>query len=424
MDVSVIMVTYNHGKYVRQAIESIVNQKVNFAMEVLIVDDASQDDTVDILSEYKNKYPHLIRLWNRKNNSQHPTHNLYRIMQAAKGKYFSFLEGDDYWNDVYKLQKQYDFLEKNIEYSACMANIDVVNEKDERIQEGRCYFPNSHNVFTVDDFKSLGMPAMMCGFFMRNTFDEDRYKIVYTADKLMGDMTVFMLSLLQGSIYQFNEIMTTYRYVCKKGENNYNSINKENLYKDYNCLIYWINLENYMRKYYDKNYRIRPIKDSIIAWSGRYSNAAMFHAACQSKNYRYLLEWIIAKRFLYYGYKEYKSKVPLKRSWKNFWKDKRKLIIFGAGKMASLYLDRYGWKEDILFLVDNDICKQNTSFKGYLIKNPRELIKYVPKCKVLIANESFEEQIANQLQRMEIYDYYELCHMQDSLLAHKLLKVL
>lgn len=107
-DVSVVIITYGHEKYIRQALDSALMQKVDFEYEIIIGEDKSPDNTREILLEYKKKYNDRITLVLRNTNIG-ATQNLYDILLKCKGRYIALLEGDDYWIDAKKLQKQKDF---------------------------------------------------------------------------------------------------------------------------------------------------------------------------------------------------------------------------------------------------------------------------------------------------------------------------
>lgn len=119
--VSIICITYNHEAYIREAIESFLMQKTNFAFEIVIHDDCSTDGTGDIVREYAEKYPNLIKAIIQKENqySQNIPFMAKYMYPISKGKYFAICEGDDYWIDPYKLQKQVDAMEKHPEVDAC-----------------------------------------------------------------------------------------------------------------------------------------------------------------------------------------------------------------------------------------------------------------------------------------------------------------
>ena len=121
MMVSVICNTYNHGPYVRDALEGFVTQQTNFPFEVLVHDDASTDNTADIIREYEAKYPQIIKPIYQTENQYSQKVRIDRTFQIPRitGKYVAVCEGDDYWTDPRKLQKQVDFLESHPDYSLC-----------------------------------------------------------------------------------------------------------------------------------------------------------------------------------------------------------------------------------------------------------------------------------------------------------------
>ncbi len=129
-------ITYNHEKFISQAIEGMLIQETDFPFEIILHDDASSDSTPEIIKKYADKYPHIIRTILQKENQYSQKKNIMAIpIKEAKGKYIASLEGDDYWIDPLKLQKQVDFLEKNSEYVCCYHNSMVVNDNDEVIRD-------------------------------------------------------------------------------------------------------------------------------------------------------------------------------------------------------------------------------------------------------------------------------------------------
>ena len=118
---SVCMVSYNQEQYVRDALDSILMQKTDFAYEVIVSDDCSKDRTVEILNEYAVKYPN-VRVITGDKNLGYPN-NQRRSLEAAQGKYIALCDSDDYWTDPYKLQKQVDYLESHPECAICFHNV-------------------------------------------------------------------------------------------------------------------------------------------------------------------------------------------------------------------------------------------------------------------------------------------------------------
>ncbi|MEG0948649.1 MAG: glycosyltransferase [Bacteroidales bacterium] len=133
--VSIICDTFNHSKYIRNCLDGFINQKTSFPFEVLIHDDASTDNTADIIREYADKYPHIIKPIFQSENKYSKGVRIWFTYQFPRvnGKYIALCEGDDYWTDSCKLQKQIDFLEANPDYGLCHTKTAVYIQKTNQI---------------------------------------------------------------------------------------------------------------------------------------------------------------------------------------------------------------------------------------------------------------------------------------------------
>ena len=133
--VSVLVAVYNQEKYLKECLDSIVNQKTNFKYEILVHDDCSTDNSKKIIEDFYKKYPEKIRPFYEKENqySKGVKINKDILIPKMNGKYFCFCEGDDYWIDDYKLQKQFDFLEMHSEYKFCIHNSIMVDNSGKEI---------------------------------------------------------------------------------------------------------------------------------------------------------------------------------------------------------------------------------------------------------------------------------------------------
>ena len=131
--VSVAMITYNHEKFIAQAIEGIVMQQTTFSFELIIGEDCSTDNTRQVCIEYQSRYPDKIRLFLPEKNVG-AGKNSSTVLDMCKGKYIAVCEGDDYWVDHYKLQKQVDFLEKHPDYSICAGNFLLLSEGEKTLR--------------------------------------------------------------------------------------------------------------------------------------------------------------------------------------------------------------------------------------------------------------------------------------------------
>ena len=122
--VSVLCTAFNHEQYIRQTLQSFVDQQTDFPFEVLVNDDQSSDGTAEVIREFAEKYPAIIRPFYQEENLFSRGIDIYHTVfyPAARGKYVAMCEGDDYWTDNTKLQRQADFLEAHPEYAACVHN--------------------------------------------------------------------------------------------------------------------------------------------------------------------------------------------------------------------------------------------------------------------------------------------------------------
>ena len=124
--------TYQHGPYIRQCIEGVLMQKTTFPFEFIIGEDFSTDGTRETVFEYAKRYPEIIRVFTADYNVGSKA-NGQRCIRASRGKYMAPCEGDDYWTDPYKLQKQVDFLEANQDYGLVYTAARIFNQKKKKM---------------------------------------------------------------------------------------------------------------------------------------------------------------------------------------------------------------------------------------------------------------------------------------------------
>jgi glycosyltransferase involved in cell wall biosynthesis len=209
--VSVCIQTYNHVYYIKECLESILSQKTNFDFEILLGEDNSSDGTRELCIDYAKRFPNKIRLFlhHRENNISiggQPTgrFNFMYNLYSAKGKYIALCEGDDYWTDSLKLQKQVDFLEGNLEYSGIGTNSHFLDQETGAIN----LFKNSskNKTLSIDDF--IGSRHFHTASLMyRNEFDyNSNFTKVLSADRLL-----YLLLSLKGNIFYLNEAACVYR---------------------------------------------------------------------------------------------------------------------------------------------------------------------------------------------------------------------
>lgn len=206
MKVSVMILAYNHAGYIAQAVESVMMQRVNFDMEVLVGEDLSKDGTREVLLGLGQKYPGRIRLLlNEENLGMH--RNFARLLDACQGDYIALLEGDDYWTAADKLQKQADFLDQNAGFALCFHNAQKIYADNSQPPVNYC----PENQPAVTGFADLlsGNYVPTCSIVFRRELLSELP--AWTATLPMLDWSLLALLARQGKIGYLNEVMGVYR---------------------------------------------------------------------------------------------------------------------------------------------------------------------------------------------------------------------
>jgi glycosyltransferase involved in cell wall biosynthesis len=211
--VSITCITYNHEEYVAQALDGFLSQKTTFPVEIIVGDDCSTDKTKNIIFKYQKKYPHKIKLITSKNNVGMKKNSL-RTRATAQGKYIAFCEGDDYWTDSLKLQKQFDYLEAHPDFSCCFHDvIDLNLIHNTEIKHSAIYkdIIKKRDVFTTEDIlKDNFIPTLSVMFRNSNIEIPSIF-----GELLFGDWTLHVLNSLKGKIKYLPDVMGVYRIHSK-----------------------------------------------------------------------------------------------------------------------------------------------------------------------------------------------------------------
>lgn len=231
--VSVIVLTYNQEKYIRQALDGILMQQVDFKYEILIGDDASWDGTPEILREYQARYPDVVKPVLREENVG-PTKNAYGLFLAAQGSYLATCEGDDYWVDPNKLKKQVEFLNTHPEFIGCSHPCCVVDREGNALNRQRLRWECRKQIVTLKDYKGYYLPGQASTLVRRNLHRTNQtidFSFFYKVHRFIGDRTTALIYLSQGSFYRFPEVMGCYRYGRSK-----DSVTAQVYLDNLNCL--------------------------------------------------------------------------------------------------------------------------------------------------------------------------------------------
>lgn len=206
--VSVCMIAYNHEKYISEAIEGVLIQKTKFKIQLVLGEDKSTDNTREICEQYALKYPDIIKLLpSEKNWGMMP--NFIRTYDTCDGKYVALCEGDDYWTDPLKLQKQVDFLESDPSYSFCCHDTQIV-EGDKQLKKfsaGRI-INNTNRTFSPKEIMCSDQRLFhTCSMVFRriSKFPEDLVKCIN------GDFPLYCILLMHGKVKYHSFCAGAYR---------------------------------------------------------------------------------------------------------------------------------------------------------------------------------------------------------------------
>lgn len=266
--VSICCTTYNQSPYIRQCLDGFLIQKTDFPIEIVIHDDASTDGTDDIIRGYELKYPDLFKpIYQTENQFSKSIHLPVKLTyEKAVGKYIAICEGDDYWTDPYKLQKQVDFLEQHSDYSLCYSKILRYDQKRKKILRGTFGIEN----ITFNDLLSEGNQIPTASICLNRNMIVRYYSEIKPELKnwLMGDYPLVLWFAHNCKIYCLNEVTAIYR-VLELSVSHITNIQKLEAF--YNSIIdikcYFLNLYNeaiHLDDFYDEKYLNLAYRASLI----------------------------------------------------------------------------------------------------------------------------------------------------------------
>ena len=209
--VSISCITYNHSAYIRQCLDGMLMQQTTFDFEILIHDDCSTDGTDNIIREYEQRYPHVVKpLYETENQYQNgkPFGSIVWNIPRANGKYIAFCEGDDYWTDPLKLQKQVDFMEANPEVGLCYTDYNRLEDETNQLVESLFEKQKAYRSTSYEEFLlKPGYLAPMTWLYRRNLQD------MLSLANIHSDGTyAYMLEFLHNSkVAYIPEVTATYR---------------------------------------------------------------------------------------------------------------------------------------------------------------------------------------------------------------------
>jgi len=213
--ISVWVITYNHADFIEKCLDSILGQEIDYPFEICLGEDESTDGTREICREYEAKYPNIIRLFLRDRNDPRRAgcagawqFNFLETFKACWGKYVALCDGDDFWSDPKKLQKQVDYLEQHPECSGCFHKIGQVSEKGRIIHADMGYPPRREEFYSLDDLLRYSNLFPLFSVVFRN---HAKVAPEWIRQAPLGDMIVHAGNLQRGDYGFVDEVMGFHR---------------------------------------------------------------------------------------------------------------------------------------------------------------------------------------------------------------------
>ncbi|MHA6697197.1 glycosyltransferase family 2 protein [Chryseobacterium sp. A321] len=206
--VSICCLAFNHEKYIRECLDGFIKQKCDFEFEILIHDDASTDGTQEIIKEYQLNYPKIVKpiLQTENTYSKGIRATIEYNFPRAKGKYIAMCEGDDYWIDPLKLQKQVGFLEENSDYNFSVGKVLTIDEFGRKNKIHEFADPSKRNSYTLEDYITYRF-SQTSSFLFRNDFTfPNFFKKAFSVDQAL-----VICATKDKNIYFHDDIFSHYR---------------------------------------------------------------------------------------------------------------------------------------------------------------------------------------------------------------------
>ena len=261
--VSISCITYNHALYIRKCLDSFLMQQTNFAFEVLIHDDCSTDGTAEIIKEYEERFPDIIKpIYEEENQYQQgkPSGSAVWNYPRAKGKYIALCEGDDYWVDPLKLQKQVDFMERNLECSLCFHNYFQLFPDDKLVPITKDLANAS--ICSIHDVILKGGGFMATNSMLFRTVDVTNYPVWATLG--VGDFPLMLILFHSGKVAYLDFIGSVYRINSigswSEKMNNLKFLN--NNFRSTDAML--INFDKWSQKRYHRTILLKRCKNQLI----------------------------------------------------------------------------------------------------------------------------------------------------------------
>lgn len=266
--VSICCITYNHEKYIADALESFLKQETSFPFEIIIHDDASTDNTPKIVEEYQKRYPKIIRTILQKDNQYSKGKKPLRdfVTPLVRGKYMATCEGDDFWTDNKKLQIQVNFLENNPDYIMCFHKVKVVDVNKRFLGKYYGLANKGSKEIDIKEAATSGVVHVSSRLFRTEFYRKPKPEWMNYARH--GDYALALYSAAEGKVYYMDKVMSAYRMgvegsIMTNFRKNYSKQNEINYHLNRIDTLRRAD-EYYQYKYHDEIEKVNLVSYVII----------------------------------------------------------------------------------------------------------------------------------------------------------------
>ena len=294
--VTVICVIYNQERYLEKCLDGIAEQKTNFPFEVILHDDASTDKSPDIIKKYCKQYNDIfVPILQETNQYSKDIPFFKRLLSDAKGEYIALCEGDDYWCDPYKLQKQYDYMMVHPECSMCVHNTVIHDLAGNNPDKKFMNYKESYEKGFLDEKQVFYYWVVhYSSYFIRNNYDilPDKWSLLFWA----RDFVMLTVAYAHGKIGVLEDTMSVYNSNNQEGLTAQNSRSKDSMKKKYDRAIY---LREYLEYYNNISDEIKTsVQNRINAIEeymeyGRFVEQLFIYIDSKDKSDMEKYEWLI-----------------------------------------------------------------------------------------------------------------------------------
>ncbi len=408
---TVIVPSYNNGQYIRQALDSILMQKVTFDYQIIITDDCSQDDSQNIIREYELKYSNkILALYSDKNCRLFQ--NVLKALKKMDSEYFCVLDPDDYWTDDMRLQKAVSFLDKNPQYT-------IYGTNAYKLYNDGTTEPY-YNRPTIHEYTSTYEDYLKRKSVLSNTF-ASTYRNVYFSDgipkeysDLIGtqfeemfraDSARNLIHLKRGKAYFLNESVG---YSRRHGKGLASRLTE---YERHITVAFaHIGFFKFFGEKYESDFEIIIKSEYQEAVKSYFQDLVSGTIPMMSELYKtyfnIIMEWLQIHQTQI-------SNIRIPFSLEVFSEmAHKKTIIWGTGIAASRFIEQYHIPiHSDTFFVDNNTHKQGSKFMGKLIKSP-EAIRSEEDALIIIAS-SYYKEILEQIKEQGLCSYDKIINIYD-----------